>query len=162
MSLGFIYRVQMGLCTGFGGSAALVSLIGYTKALDFLLSGRKLNPEEGMRLGYYDATVSTRNPLGECEEWMEKRLASTAPEVIRTIKAVLRHASHSPGTVRQCCGSASPDADPELAFHFHAFPDPTFHFNADTDPAFFVKILGSRVSLYGSIVSFQSFRLHIL
>jgi hypothetical protein len=93
---------------------------------------------------------------------MEKRLASTAPEVIRTIKAVLRHASHSPGTVRQCCGSASPDADPELAFHFHAFPDPTFHFNADTDPAFFVKILGSRVSLYGSIVSFQSFRLHIL
>jgi enoyl-CoA hydratase/carnithine racemase len=87
----------MGLCTGFGGSAALVDIIGYTKALDFLLSGRKMNPDEGMQLGYFDATVSSRNPLGECEEWLERRLAATAPEVIRTIKAVLRHSAQSPG-----------------------------------------------------------------
>ena len=89
---------QMGLCTGFGGGAALVNLIGYSKALDFLLSGRKLNPEEGMRLGYFDATVSSKNSLGECEEWMEKRLATTSPELIRTIKAVLRHGAQNPGT----------------------------------------------------------------
>lgn len=90
-------QTRMGLCTGFGGGAALVSIIGYTKALDFLLSGRKLNPEEGMRLGYYDATVSSKNPLGECEEWMEKRLATTSPEIIRSIKAVLRHGAQNPG-----------------------------------------------------------------
>lgn len=91
-------QARMGLCTGFGGSAALVSLIGYTKALDFLVSGRKLNPEEGRQLGYYDAAVSAANPLGECEEWLERRLAVTPPEVLRTIKAVLRHAADTPGT----------------------------------------------------------------
>lgn len=48
----------MGLCTGFGGSAALVNIIGYHKALDFLVSGRKLNSEEGRQLGYFDAAVS--------------------------------------------------------------------------------------------------------
>ena len=91
----------MGLCTGFGGSSTLVNLIGYTKALDFLVSGRKLNPEEGKQLGYFDAAVSSANPLAECEEWLVRRLASTSPEVLRTIKAVLRHGANRPGKFLQ-------------------------------------------------------------
>ena len=35
---------------------------------------------------------------------------------------------------RQCCGSASFDADTDLALHFDADPDPACHFDADTDP----------------------------
>jgi enoyl-CoA hydratase/carnithine racemase len=88
----------MGLSTGFGGGDALVNLIGYSKALDFLISGRKLNPEEGRQLGYFDAVVSAGNPMGECEEWLERRLAATPPAVLRTIKNVLRHAADRPGS----------------------------------------------------------------
>jgi hypothetical protein len=49
---------------------------------------------------------------------------------------VSKHGIADPGCLSQILDSRHFKADPDTAFHFHAYPDhPTFHFHADPDPA---------------------------
>ena len=87
----------MGLCTGFGGGGLLVNLVGYNRALDLIISGRKLRAEEGLRLGYFDAGVSEGRGVEDGLEWLERRTKHCTPLVIKNTKAVLRQRLSIPG-----------------------------------------------------------------
>ncbi len=87
----------MGLCTGFGGGGLLVNLVGYNRALDLIISGRKLRAEEGLRLGYFDADVSEGRGVEDGLEWLERRTKHCTPLVIKNTKAVLRQRLSIPG-----------------------------------------------------------------
>jgi len=83
-------QTKMGLSTGFGGGKALVNIVGYNKALDLVMSGRKLELEEGVAIGYFDNTIDETCALEECRNWMKQRVHHHTPHVIKNTKAVLR------------------------------------------------------------------------
>ena len=85
------FYYQMGLCTGFGGGGALVDLVGYKRALDLVVSGRKLGLEEGLRLGYFDGQLDADGrEIEQGTGWLLKRVKHCSPQSIRNIKAVLQ------------------------------------------------------------------------
>ena len=87
----------MGLCTGFGGGRALVNLVGYNRALDLIISGRKLKPKEGLKLGYFDDELTQGRGVEEGMEWLERRVRYCSPLVIKNTKVVLRQGICVPG-----------------------------------------------------------------
>ncbi len=48
----------MGVTTGWGGGISLVRAVGYSRAMDLLLSGRKIDFDEGLSIGYFSEKVS--------------------------------------------------------------------------------------------------------
>lgn len=81
---------KMGVATGFGGGRCLVRIIGYARALDLLLTGRKLSFEEGLKIGYFDKQVTKEHAVEECREWLLQRVQHLDPILIKTSKAILR------------------------------------------------------------------------
>jgi enoyl-CoA hydratase len=56
-------QVKVGLTTGWGGTARLVRLIGQSRALEILLSGRKLTSEEAHHIGLIHREVPHNQDL---------------------------------------------------------------------------------------------------
>lgn len=56
-------EVTLGLLPGAGGVSRLPRLIGLPQALDLLLSGRTVGPQEALKLGLVDALVESREGL---------------------------------------------------------------------------------------------------
>ena len=48
----------MCVTTGWGGGISLVRAVGYSRAIDLLLSGRKIDFDEGLSIGYFSEKVS--------------------------------------------------------------------------------------------------------
>jgi 3-hydroxyacyl-CoA dehydrogenase/enoyl-CoA hydratase/3-hydroxybutyryl-CoA epimerase len=57
-------EVQLGIHPGFGGTVRSVALLGAPVALELMLSGRRLTPKEGLKLGLLDRVA----PLRELRE----------------------------------------------------------------------------------------------
>jgi len=84
-------QAKMGVSTGFGGGPGLVDLVGYNRALDLIITGRKLGLEEGLRIGFFDAELETgdRDARDQAISWLQERTDAYSPQVIRNIKAIL-------------------------------------------------------------------------
>lgn len=80
----------MGIPTGFGGGQFLLNLVGYHRALDLVISGRKLGAEEGLRWGYFDGVLEEDEVEQQGRDWLERRIKFCTPTLIRDFKTILR------------------------------------------------------------------------
>ena len=89
-SLAFVHSV-MGLAPGWGSGRRLVDLLGKRRALDLLLTSRKVKLEEGLSLGLIDCEV---DGLDQTEKWILSRVNTEFPQVSRAIKTIVSSSSH--------------------------------------------------------------------
>ncbi len=99
-TIGFV-QVRLGLTTGWGGTARLVPLIGYAKALEILTTGAILDAQEALAIGLVNQVVPAGAALQAAHE-LAHQIAAFPPETLRAIKRLARLAlSHPPQAVQQ-------------------------------------------------------------
>ena len=64
----------------------LKNLVGRTRALDLLLSGRKVKMEEAMEIGLANGTVWHESRLEDSVVWLNNRVHSLPVEVVHATK----------------------------------------------------------------------------
>jgi len=69
IQLGFP-EVTLGLLPGGGGTQRLPRLIGLKQAASLILSGKRIGPEEALRLGIVDRLASGADLISEAEQWV--------------------------------------------------------------------------------------------
>jgi enoyl-CoA hydratase len=62
-------EVKLGLVPGYGGTQRLTRLIGLSRALEVMMSGRFVEADEALRLGLVDRVLSDGNPLAQAIEF---------------------------------------------------------------------------------------------
>jgi enoyl-CoA hydratase/carnithine racemase len=80
----------MGVTTGWGGGVSLVRAVGYPRAIDLLMSGRKLDFHEGTNIGYFNGEVSKEESVKDANLWLLDRIEHCDPLLVRNTKAILR------------------------------------------------------------------------
>jgi enoyl-CoA hydratase len=85
-------EIDLGLLPGFGGTQRLPRLVGRGRALDLLLSGRRVDAAEAERIGLVNRVVSPEALLGEARE-LARSLADKAATAIRYILDAVHHGS---------------------------------------------------------------------
>jgi len=63
-------EVTLGLLPGGGGSQRLPRLIGLKQAASLILSGKRISPEEALKLGIVDEVADTAELIGRAEQWV--------------------------------------------------------------------------------------------
>jgi len=79
-------EVTLGIIPGAGGTQRLPRLVGLSKALDILLCGKVMGPEEALAIGLVNRVIETENFMAEVMEFANK-LASGAGKAMGSIKA---------------------------------------------------------------------------
>ena len=88
-------EVTLGLLPGNGGTQRLPRLIGWSRALDLMITGRTLPPEEAHRLGIVDA-LHPAGDLGERTRAYARSVADAAPLAVASIKRAVREGGGLP------------------------------------------------------------------
>jgi enoyl-CoA hydratase len=86
--LGFVQGRQA-LITGWGGGQRLLRLVGYSRALEFLLTARTLNAHEMQALGLANDVVEEGTALPHALE-LAQRIAAQPQALTRAQKALLQ------------------------------------------------------------------------
>lgn len=86
---------KLGLVPGGGGTQRLPRLVGGTRALEVLLTGRVLMAHEALEWGLVNRVVPKDELLGAAGE-MAARMAALAPQALAVIKRVVRDGGDSP------------------------------------------------------------------
>jgi enoyl-CoA hydratase/carnithine racemase len=81
-------EVAMGILPGAGGTARLPHLLGRSRALDVILSGRDVDAEEAVRIGWLDG-VFARDALGDEVLNVARHLAAMPAASIAAVKRVV-------------------------------------------------------------------------
>ncbi len=87
--IGFVHA-NLGLIPGWGGAARLLRLVGYSRGLEILATGRVVPAAEALRLGLANQVVLGAELPARAEE-LVARIATRPPEAIRAAKRVLRN-----------------------------------------------------------------------
>ena len=61
-------ETKLGLLPAWGGSTRLPRLIGLPKALDFILAGKTIAPQQALKLGMVDELVPAERLVAVCRE----------------------------------------------------------------------------------------------
>jgi len=93
-------QAKMGISPGFGGSIPLVRIVGYPRALDLAVTGRKLKVTEGRLMGFYDGTVDDDQATVQARVWMENRLAPLTPASVKYLKTALNQIYYIPDELK--------------------------------------------------------------
>ena len=80
---------QIGIHHGFGLTVTLPRIIGAQRAMEVLLTGRRISGEDGYRLGLLDRLV-TSDQLETAAIAFAREIASAAPRSIRAIRQTMR------------------------------------------------------------------------
>lgn len=80
---------QLGFHHGFGLTITLPPLVGQQKALDLLLTGRRIAGEEAFQMGLLDRFVEPSEVRAEAHR-MAAQIASSAPLAVQSIRATMR------------------------------------------------------------------------
>ncbi|RWS31024.1 hypothetical protein B4U80_04509 [Leptotrombidium deliense] len=94
--IGFVH-VKLNITPGWGGGARLVKLLGPSRALDLLTSGRQLNADEAKRIGLINDTIENCDEkniddvLSKAKLWIEPYIKGT-PKTINAIKDIVNAA----------------------------------------------------------------------
>ncbi|MBI44209.1 enoyl-CoA hydratase-related protein [Marinobacter lutaoensis] len=88
-------EVRVGTMPGAGGSQRLPRLVGMAKALDLLLTGRRMEAHEAERSGLVSRVVPTERLLEEGRQ-VAADLASLSGEILRLIKQTARAGADLP------------------------------------------------------------------
>ncbi len=83
-------QVSMGIMTAWGGAPRLLSLLGFSRALHYLLTAERISPDQALQFGLVQKVVPTGQALAGGLELAE-HLASQPPLAVRAIKDTLRH-----------------------------------------------------------------------
>jgi enoyl-CoA hydratase len=81
-------EATLGIVPGAGGTQRLPRLVGLAKAMDILLRGRTMSPEEALEIGLVDRVIEAGNFMGEVMEFAHK-LAAGAGKALGFIKAAV-------------------------------------------------------------------------
>lgn len=81
-------EASLGIVPGAGGTQRLPRLVGLTKALDILLCGKTMVPEEALRIGLIDRVIEAENFMEEVMKFATK-LAAGAGKALGFIKAAV-------------------------------------------------------------------------
>ena len=81
-------EVAMGILPGAGGTARLPHLLGRSRALDVILTGRDVAAEEALRIGWLDA-VMPHAELAIAAREVARRIASMPPGSVAAVKRVV-------------------------------------------------------------------------
>ncbi len=81
-------EATLGVVPGAGGTQRLPRLVGLSKALDILLRGRVMGPEEALAIGLIDRVIEAENFMEEVMKFATK-LASGAGKAMGYIKAAV-------------------------------------------------------------------------
>ncbi len=83
-------EINLGMMTGSGGSQRLPRLIGKGRALELLLTGRRVDAEEALRIGLVNRVVPRGELMAAAEE-IAREIASKSPIAVeKTLDAVNR------------------------------------------------------------------------
>ena len=88
-------EIDLGLIPGFGGTQRLVRLIGRGRALDLLLTGRRIPAAEAERVGLVNRVVPAEALAGEART-LADALARKAPLAARYILAAVHDGADAP------------------------------------------------------------------
>ena len=80
-------EIQLGYLPGAGGTQRLPRLIGQTRTLDLMLSGRLVGAEEALRIGLIDRLIE--DPAEDARQFVTK-LAARSSSAVRAIIAAVR------------------------------------------------------------------------
>ena len=80
-------EIDLGYLPGAGGTQRLPRLIGQACALDLMLTGRAVGPEEALRIGLIDRIIA--DPEEDTRRFVES-LASKSSDAVRAILAAVR------------------------------------------------------------------------
>jgi len=80
---------QLGFHHGFGLTITLPPIVGQQKAMDLLLTGRRIDGEEAHAIGLLDRFVDLDDVRAEAQR-MAAEIASSAPLAVRSIRATMR------------------------------------------------------------------------
>jgi enoyl-CoA hydratase len=79
-------EVGLGLIPGYGGTQRLPRLVGRSRALKMILTGKPIQADEALEIGLVNSI--TGDPLMEAEEWLEQILSNAPMAVANAIEAV--------------------------------------------------------------------------
>lgn len=82
-------EATLGILPGAGGTQRLPRLVGLSKAMDILLCGKAMGPEEALKIGLVDRVIEPENFMDEVTKFAS-RLASGAGKAMGYIKAAVR------------------------------------------------------------------------
>lgn len=87
-------QVQNGLTTGWGGTARLVSLVGQSRAMELLLTGRTLDAEEARSIGLiHRISLPGEDVLEAAYAWAEE-LLRLPHRALAAIKSLVHASAH--------------------------------------------------------------------
>jgi enoyl-CoA hydratase len=79
-------EVKMALSTGWGGTARLVSLVGLSRALDLLLTGRVLDAVEAKEIGFVNRVVTADEDVLEAARDLAQALIALPKNALAAVK----------------------------------------------------------------------------
>lgn len=88
-------EIHLGLLPGGGGTQKLARLVGRNLAKEYLMTGRRLTPEEALRLGVVNRVVEPDMLLEEALD-LAGKLARRAPFAVREAKRLVNQGMESP------------------------------------------------------------------
>ena len=91
-------QVRNALCTGWGGTARLVPLLGQARALDLLLTARQFGAEEAQRLGLVQQVVADTAALETAVSQLAHSLMQLPRHALAASKQLIYAASQIPVT----------------------------------------------------------------
>ena len=105
---------SLGLVPDLGGTLPLVEAVGYSRALELVLSGRRVGAEEAVRIGLAVQSVQ-RDRLDVATRELARSCASAVPGAVSATKALLRDAAVRAGAIGSGEVGYAPAHDAQLA-----------------------------------------------
>ena len=84
-------EINLGLIPGYGGTQRLVSLLGYGKALELIMTGEMIDAEEALRIGLVNH-ITEPEELNQRVMKMASLIATKSSNTLRVAKETLRSA----------------------------------------------------------------------
>jgi enoyl-CoA hydratase len=97
-NIGFVHA-SLGIAPGWGGARYLLQLVGYSRALELLATGRIVASVEAREIGLAEYVVPAGKALETAQE-IATKIAAHPRQAIRAAKRLLRFALASPDAIR--------------------------------------------------------------
>ncbi len=89
-------EVKLGLIPGYGGTQRLPKIVGRGRALEYIMTGRRIDAQEALRVGLVNRVVPQKNLREEVEKFAKEILAQAPIAVRYAMEAVNRGIEGSP------------------------------------------------------------------